>query len=884
MSNVLNNIKNGIGSYLSPLSQQSSSVQPTRMTTSNLNNNNNNKDSRINKYSSISYGEIEVIDSDNHEQLMQKNRLLLKNNQYVWLYEHQSPSMNNSYEIIYRINNQSFLVFHSMIKNDSIEYFEHLSSVLNNLSEYITKSTKVETFKNLKTIMDILCINPNWNSTHIAARLGFIQFFNNKRDIAVAEINSQIKPDEMTPLHLAIIHNHKAIIEIMLLDLYPNLNLLDSKQYSILHYAALSQLDIFRLILSQSNMLDRILWQNHQGSTALHLACFARNYSIVFEFLKFGLTVQMLTLNPPKNRLKTRKNKQNIKHRGKIVRFTDQDLGDIDCQDIEMVGSPLHWVKHRRLMEKLINVYKFELNIRNLNGETPLHVMVKRNRIRCVITLLCSGAKVDAKNKFGNTPLHRAIKADEITLSQALIVFDANINAINNRKESIRHLAALASSREQTFFSQHILYLVSSLGAQRCPENMINCNSGCSHDGNFEGRWNFALTELTNHYETIFNNLKNSNLFDEVMEKDDEGKIDEKCVNMLCLDGGGIRGLIIVQVMLEFQKRLERPFLDYFQWIIGTSTGSLVAAYLVSGKSLKEIRNIYFQFKDKVFVGDRPYDAGALECLIKEFLGPDLTMRDLKTKFGKNVIIPAVLYDRVPMKLHLFRSYPSHLELLKKLDYDQGFARHPNQDQLVWKACRASGAAPTYFNSFGPFIDGGIISNNPTIDALTEFEFNNNALNHIGRHEECEKLRFVLSLGTGRQQTEPCKPIDISKISLNLMELNTQIRYIYQMTNLLLYELCNTDNHIVKRAEAFCSAANILYFRINPQFNKLIELDETLDFKIINLLWETKRFMYLKRDEVEKLVKYLEKFAKFPKKDHRQNETENKSIVNPKKN
>ena len=40
MSNVLNNIKNGIGSYLSPLSQQSSSVQPTRMTTSNLNNNN----------------------------------------------------------------------------------------------------------------------------------------------------------------------------------------------------------------------------------------------------------------------------------------------------------------------------------------------------------------------------------------------------------------------------------------------------------------------------------------------------------------------------------------------------------------------------------------------------------------------------------------------------------------------------------------------------------------------------------------------------------------------------------------------------------------------------------------------------------------------------
>lgn len=745
----------------------------------------------------INYGIIEVIDWENHEKLLQKDRILLKNNRNVWHYEHRSTI--NRYEIVYRQNNPlqySFLVFHSLCKNDSDQYFEHLSAVLNNLSEYMT-SIKFEAFENLKTIMEILSTNPNWSTTHVAARLGYSQFFKNKRDIAIKEINLQIQPDGMTPLHLAIHHNHKAIIEIVLLDLYPNLNLLDFKQYSVLHHAALSRRDIFRLILSQPNMFDRILWKNHQGSTALHLACFARNYLIVYEFLKFGLTIQMLTLSPPKNRLKSQKIDNGNQQ---IIRFTDQDLGDLDRQDIEMVGSPLHWVKHRRLMEKLINIYKFPLNIRNLNGETPLHVMVRRKRIRCVITLLCSGAKIDAKNKFGNTALHRAIKADEITLSQALIVFDANIDAINNRKESIRHLAALASTRDQSFFSQHILYLVSSLGARRCPKDMVNCNSGCSYDGDFEGRWNFVIMDLTNQYEAIFSNLKNSEMFDKEMEKSDEEIANDKNgVNMLCLDGGGIRGLIIAQVMLEFQKHMERPFIDYFKWIIGTSTGSLVATYMVIGKTLAEIRNIYFQFKDKVFVGTRPYDPEPLECLIKEYLGPNLMMKDLKGKYGKNVIIPATLHDRVPMKLHLFRSYPSHLELLKKPDYDRGFARHPCQDQIVWKACRASGAAPTYFNSFGPFIDGGIMSNNPAIDALTEFEFYNNALKQVGRSDECEKLRFVLSLGTGRQQTESCKPIDISRISLSLMEVNNQIRYIYQMTNLLLYELCNTDNHIVNR-------------------------------------------------------------------------------------
>mgnify|MGYP006938786900 FL=1 len=46
-------------------------------------------------------------------------------------------------------------------------------------------------------------------------------------------------------------------------------------------------------------------------------------------------------------------------------------------------------------------------------------------------------------------------------------------------------------------------------------------------------------------------------------------------------------------------------------------------------------------------------------------------------------------------------------------------------------------------------------------------------------------------------------------------------------------------------------------------FDKLIELDETLDFKIVNALWETKRFMYLKRHELCRIANYLNKFTCF---------------------
>lgn len=42
----------------------------------------------------------------------------------------------------------------------------------------------------------------------------------------------------------------------------------------------------------------------------------------------------------------------------------------------------------------------------------------------------------------------------------------------------------------------------------------------------------------------------------------------------------------------------------------------------------------------------------------------------------------------------------------------------------------------------------------------------------------------------------------------------------------------------------------------------MMELDEQQDYKIVSCLWETKRFMYCRRDQVKMLAKYLEKNAR----------------------
>ena len=70
---------------------------------------------------------------------------------------------------------------------------------------------------------------------------------------------------------------------------------------------------------------------------------------------------------------------------------------------------------------------------------------------------------------------------------------------------------------------------------------------------------------------------------------------EEKPCRALSLDGGGAKGFYTLGVLREIEGMVKCPLHEKFDLIFGTSTGKIIAALLVLGKSVKEISDLYEQ-------------------------------------------------------------------------------------------------------------------------------------------------------------------------------------------------------------------------------------------------------------------------------------------------
>ncbi|XP_032692548.1 85/88 kDa calcium-independent phospholipase A2 isoform X8 [Lontra canadensis] len=529
------------------------------------------------------------------------------------------------------------------------------------------------------------------------------------------------------------------------------------------------------------------------------------------------------------------------------------DSNQIHSKDPRYGASPLHWAKTAEMARMLLK-RGCDVNSTSSTGNTALHVAVMRNRFDCVMALLTYGANADARGEHGNTPLHLAMSKDNVEMIKALIVFGAEVDTPNDFGETP---AFIASKISKLVTRKTLLTLLRTIGANY---SLPLTQEAPSEQSSTTTHHSFSL-ERSQPPPISLNNLELQDIVHISRSRKPafilSSMRDEKRTHdhLLCLDGGGVKGLVIIQLLIAIEKASGVATKDLFDWVAGTSTGGILALAILHSKSMAYMRCVYFRMKDEVFRGSRPYESGPLEEFLKREFGEHTKMTDVKKP---KVMLTGTLSDRQPAELHLFRNYDAP-ESVREPRFSQNInLKPPTQpsEQLVWRAARSSGAAPTYFRPNGRFLDGGLLANNPTLDAMTEIHEYNQDMIRKGQRSKVKKLSIVVSLGTGKSPQVPVTCVDVFRPS-NPWELAKTVFGAKELGKMVVDCCTDPDGRAVDRARAWCEMVDIQYFRLNPQLGTDIMLDEVSDAVLVNALWETEVYIHEHREQFQKLIQLL---------------------------
>ncbi|KFU83589.1 85 kDa calcium-independent phospholipase A2 [Chaetura pelagica] len=736
----------------------------------------------------------------------------------------------------------AFRLFQLDNEADALVWFERYAR---HLRPFYESSAQPLSLEDLQQLTDCIRSHPGWSSAHFAVEIGRRETFRHNHVLSC--VNSTDSEDGCTPLHLAC---RRGDVECLLelLECQARVDITDRNGDTVFHYAVRGNgPQVIELLgRTPTSGLDHL---NHEGLTALHLACKLGKEDMVRSLLKCRASCSAVgTLGYPiHTALK-------FSQKGCAQAILEVDASQVLSRDPRYDATPLHWAKKAE-MTRLLLEYGSEVNSTSRTADMALHIAVQRGRFDCAMVLLTHGACTNARGQDGNTPLHLAMKHDDLDMIKAIVVFGGDVEIPNDFGETPGLLAARSSKGANR---KVLLELLQTVGTERChppnPDSQSLAPSAASSllEGQPSSRSSFNSLEykdLLYVSATLGQFLKAPDVVDSL----GEGRRNHD--RLLCLDGGGIRGLVLIQLLLAIEKAAGRPTREIFDWIAGTSTGGILALAIVHGKSMDYMRCLYFRMKDMVFRGSRPYESEPLDEFLKKEFGENTKMTDVQKP---KVMVTGTLCDRQPAELHLFRNY-SVPETKTSTVYKTTASFKPltqPEEQLVWRAARCSGAAPTYFRPIGRFLDGGLLANNPTLDAMAEIHEYNKTLIKKGQKDKVRKLGLVVSLGTGKPPQVPVSSVDVFRPS-NPWELAKTVFGARELGKMVVDCCTDADGPAVDRARAWCEMTDVPYFRLNPQLHTEVMLDEVNDTVLVNALWDTQLYIYQHREQFEQLVQHL---------------------------
>lgn len=227
---------------------------------------------------------------------------------------------------------------------------------------------------------------------------------------------------------------------------------------------------------------------------------------------------------------------------------------------------------------------------------------------------------------------------------------------------------------------------------------------------------------------------------------------------LLALDGGGIRGVITLEVLARIEEMLrtelgegpEFVLADYFDYIGGTSTGAVIAAGLAAGRRTDELLALYTEHGEEMFAKASlwrrhryRYDADRLRRLLETVLGEETTLGSTRLRCLLMMVLRNATTDS-----------PWPLSNNPRATFNDRARSDCNLDLPLWQLVRASTAAPTYFPpevvTVGDrdfvFVDGGMtMYNDPAFQLFLMATLDAYQLGWPASEQEL----LLVSVGTG---------------------------------------------------------------------------------------------------------------------------------------
>ena len=185
---------------------------------------------------------------------------------------------------------------------------------------------------------------------------------------------------------------------------------------------------------------------------------------------------------------------------------------------------------------------------------------------------------------------------------------------------------------------------------------------------------------------------------------------------ILTIDGGGVKGTFSAACLARLEAHLDRPLIDYFDLIAGTSTGGLITLSLGLGYSAARAMEKYAEAAPRIF--RKSGVIGHLRHVITSKYGVKPLQEELAAHFGERLLgesrcrllVPTM--DVTRNHVHVFKT-SHHPSLFKDIHVS------------AIEVCLAAVSAPSYFpihrtHDGAAMIDGSLWAHNPTLLAVIE--------------------------------------------------------------------------------------------------------------------------------------------------------------------